>query len=193
MSRIFISYSHADGHVVDALRRDLESWGHVELFVDRDPHRGIPAGADWVRTIGRAVHGAQLVLAVCSVHSRHSRWCLAETVLAQSAAVPVVPVRIDETEVEAHLAALQSVQYSPDDTSALRDALVAAQVRPGTSPTWNPQRSPFGGLNALTSEDAAVYFGREAALDQFVRELDRERQGRDRGIVVVHGASGVGK
>jgi hypothetical protein len=51
-SRIFVSYSHEDWEVVERIRERLRAWGHTAVFVDRDPERGIAAGAEWTSRLG---------------------------------------------------------------------------------------------------------------------------------------------
>ncbi|OUL72725.1 eIF2A-related protein [Paraburkholderia hospita] len=88
------------------------------------------------------------------------------------------------------------VSFAESGLSLLRLGL----RRSGLDPSWfpwppplEPERAPYPGLRALGAEDAAVFFGREAAV---IRALDMLRQVRDRGIesvVIILGASGAGK
>ena len=60
-------------------------------------------------------------------------------------------------------------------------------------PDGQPDRSPYPGLRALDEVDAAVFFGRDAAI---VRAIDQIRLVRERGVerlFVILGASGAGK
>jgi len=60
-------------------------------------------------------------------------------------------------------------------------------------PPNQPDRSPYPGLRPLDTEDAAVFFGRDAAI---VRGLDELRGLQERGVermLVILGASGAGK
>ena len=60
-------------------------------------------------------------------------------------------------------------------------------------PEGEPDRSPYPGLRALEEVDAAVFFGREAAI---VRAIDQMRLVRERDVeqlFVILGASGAGK
>ena len=59
-------------------------------------------------------------------------------------------------------------------------------------PRDEPNRAPYRGLKALEPQDAAIFFGRDAAI---VRGLDRIRGLVERGVeklLVVLGASGSG-
>ena len=79
--------------------------------------------------------------------------------------------------------------------AALKQGLQKAGLDPSVFP-WpppnDPERHPYRGLKALEAEDAAVFFGREAAL---IRGLDTLRRMDDRGerFFVILGASGAGK
>ncbi|MCY1390223.1 Protein TolB [compost metagenome] len=80
------------------------------------------------------------------------------------------------------------------------DALARGLRKAGLDPAtfvWPPEhdsgRSPYPGLRALEEDDAAVFFGREAAL---VRAIDQLRRVRERGVesfFIILGASGAGK
>ena len=95
---------------------------------------------------------------------------------------PIVP----ETEVS----------LSEEGLARLKIGLQRAGLDPSNFP-WppsnDPDRAPYRGLKALEPQDAAVFFGREAAI---VRGLDALRTLRDQGverIMVILGASGSGK
>ncbi|MGH8660701.1 MAG: beta-propeller domain-containing protein, partial [Burkholderiales bacterium] len=88
------------------------------------------------------------------------------------------------------------VSFAEDGLLRLRVGLQRAGLDPARFP-WpphgDPNRAPYRGLNALEPEDAAVFFGREAAI---VRGLDALRGSRERGVerlFVILGASGAGK
>jgi len=74
----------------------------------------------------------------------------------------------------------------------------------GSGPTWNDGvaapplvsvsgrvDSPYRGLNAFEEQDAAFFFGRETAATQILRLMSQRLEGA--GLLVVSGASGVGK
>src|SRR5204862_468197 len=72
-------------------------------------------------------------------------------------------------------------------------ALDRAGLDPRDSFHWNPDRSPYPGLEAFGSDDAAVFFGRRGEIaelrDRLLRTLQR---GRGQAIAVI-GPSGSGK
>ena len=88
------------------------------------------------------------------------------------------------------------VSFARDGLERLKEGLQKAGLDASTFP-WpppgDPERSPYRGLKALEAEDAAVFFGRDAAI---VRGLDALRGLRERGVermLVLLGASGAGK
>ncbi|BDC45339.1 eIF2A-related protein [Paraburkholderia terrae] len=88
------------------------------------------------------------------------------------------------------------VSFAEAGLSRLKLGLRRAGLDP-SSFSWPPpddvRRPPYPGLRALEAEDAAVFFGRDAAI---VRGLDTLRSVREQGIermLVILGASGAGK
>jgi WD40 repeat protein/DNA-binding winged helix-turn-helix (wHTH) protein len=74
-------------------------------------------------------------------------------------------------------------------------ALQAAGTKPvfAWPPPGDPDRAPYRGLRALEAEDAAIFFGREAAIIRGMDQLsEMAEQGADR-LMLVLGASGSGK
>ncbi|MFI0404551.1 AAA family ATPase [Actinomadura sp. 3N508] len=55
-------------------------------------------------------------------------------------------------------------------------------------PVWKGDRSPYPGLDAFTEDDDAVFFGRDAEIQELVERLRGERR-----AIAVTGPSGVGK
>nr|VFJ78454.1 MAG: TIR domain-containing protein [Candidatus Kentron sp. FW] len=89
-----------------------------------------------------------------------------------------------------------TVSLSAAGLARLKHGLQRAGLDADTFP-WppksDPERRPYRGLEALDLEDAAIFFGRDAAL---VRALDRLRRLRQEGVdrlFVILGASGAGK
>ena len=59
--------------------------------------------------------------------------------------------------------------------------------------TWDSNQSPYPGLEPFTEADVAVFFGRERAIDEVVDRLVGGQSGSSGRLVIVIGASGVGK
>ena len=88
------------------------------------------------------------------------------------------------------------VNFPQAGLEALRRGLQKAGLDASTfvwPPQGEPNRSPYPGLRALEEVDAAVFFGRDAAI---VRAIDQMRLVRERDVeqlFVILGASGAGK
>jgi hypothetical protein len=88
------------------------------------------------------------------------------------------------------------ISFAKAGLERLKIGLQKAGLNPSSFP-WPPEqekdRSPYRGLKPLEAEDAAVFFGREAAI---IEGLDTLRTVRERGVeqlLVILGASGAGK
>ena len=89
-----------------------------------------------------------------------------------------------------------SVDFAEAGLDALGQGLKKAGLEATAFP-WppehDPDRAPYRGLKPYTADDAAVFFGRDAAI---ARGLDLMRQLRDHGsdrMLVILGSSGAGK
>ena len=88
------------------------------------------------------------------------------------------------------------VSFAAVGLTALKRGLQKAGLDPASfewPPREDPERAPYRGFKALEAEDAAVFFGREAAI---IRGLDCVYDLRDQGVeslLVILGASGAGK
>ena len=73
------------------------------------------------------------------------------------------------------------------------EALAAAREQAGTSAAAAPRvtSSPYRGLSWFEEQDAALFFGRDAATAQVLEQMSRHLQGA--GLVAVSGVSGAGK
>jgi formylglycine-generating enzyme required for sulfatase activity len=222
VARLFISHSGANNAAAIALCEWLTEQGFDDVFLDVDPERGLVAGQRWQEALKAAADRCEAVLFLISPAWLGSKWCLAEFLLAKTLhkrifGLIVEPVPLDRVPVEM-TAEWQLCQLVGDDplrkydvpigskheTIAFREAgldlLRRGLQRAGLdakSFLWPPpsdlKRAPYRGLRALEAEDAAIFFGRDAAI---VRGLDHIRGLAEGGIekfFVVLGASGSGK
>ena len=196
--------------------------GFDDIYLDIDPDRGLAPGERWQEALKAAADRCEAVLFLVSPAWLVSRWCLAEFLLAKSLhkcifglAIEPVPVERLPTEMTAEWQLCElvgedrfrtfDVEIGPRrETVAFREAgldlLRRGLQRAGLNALsfpWPPlderNRAPYRGLRALDAQDAAIYFGRDAAI---VRGLDRIRGMVERGVekfLVVLGASGSGK
>lgn len=223
MARLFISHSSANNAQAIALRDWLFELGFKDdVFLDIDPQRGLVAGERWQQALKAAADRCEAVLFLVSPAWLASAWCRAEFLLAKSLQkrifgliVDPVPLAQVPVEMTAEWQICQLVGEDPVRTfdvalgprseritfrQAGLDVLRRGLERAGLDarsfpwpPAGEPRRAPYRGLRALEPQDAAIFFGRDAAI---VRGLDRVRGLLDGGVeklLVVLGASGAGK
>jgi len=58
---------------------------------------------------------------------------------------------------------------------------------------YDPQRSPYPGIQSFEAEDAAIYFGRDQETIAVIERLEARRRQGDTRFLIVAGASGSGK
>ena len=204
MSRIFISHSSKDNDAAVKLRDWLAANGWDDVFLDFDPERGIVAGDRWQEALRRAADRCEAVLFLLSANWLSSAWCLAELTLTKQLGKRIFPIIVgtvaaDRLPLDVTEHQMVDLVGDANALSRLKDGLVRAGLDPSTFPVPERRRlrpagsGPYPGLEPLTEDDAAIFFGREAHI---IRGLDRLRSLRDQGVaklMVILGASGAGK
>ncbi len=160
----------------------------------------------------------EAVLCLISPDWLKSRWCMTEFLLARSLhkrilAAVVAPVALDALPVEMtaewqlcelvgadrhreFVMAEATVSFREAGLDLLRRGLERAGLDSRGfvwPPPGDPDRAPYRGLRALEAEDAAIFFGRDAAV---IRGMDQLRGMAELGVdrlMLVLGASGAGK
>ena len=222
MSRLFLSHSSANNAAASALGVWLADQGFDDVFLDIDPNTGLVPGQRWQEALRDAADRCEAVLFLVSPAWLESRWCLAEFLLAKSLHKRIFGLLVEPVAL-ARIPAEMTAEWQLCDLSGQEDLLsfsVTVQEHPATvafpraglallrrgleragldassfpwPPADDPNRSPYRGLSALEAEDAAVFFGRDAAI---VRGLDCIRGLVESGVervLVILGASGSGK
>jgi hypothetical protein len=222
LARLFISHSSVNNAAAIALGKWLSEQGFDDVFLDVDPDRGLAPGERWQEALRAAADRCEAVLFLVSPAWLVSKWCLAEFLLAKSLHKRIFGLIIDpvpferlppEMTAEWQLCELvgedrfrsfdvvlnakpERVLFREAGLDLLRRGLERAGLdarRFPWPPPGEPTRTPYRGLRALEQQDAAIFFGRDAAI---VRGLDRIRglvEGGVEKLLVVLGASGSGK
>jgi WD40 repeat protein len=196
MTSLFLSYGGADRATARELGARLRSVGFASVFLDRSVEDGILPGRQWERELYRGLRRSDAVVLLVSEASRASRWCFAEVALARSLGRPVFPIRLPGTSAPHDLAGdVQDIDVAEGDGAF--DRLVAGLRGAGLDPDdafgWDPVRSPYPGLGAFGSADAAVFFGRDAEIGDLIDLLQPTlARGPGRAVGIV-GPSGSGK
>src|SRR5512132_4122480 len=193
---VFLSYSRTDAPAVRQIQAYLKQAG-LATFLDRDQ---LPAGQPWLSALEQAIARCAAV-AVLVGPAGLGTWQQREVQLAldrQAAAersgrpFPVIPILLPKVEdppggflrlqtwvdlrsdladpAQLHLLLTGLRGQAPADASAVPEALC-----------------PYRGLLPFREEDAALFFGREEAIDTLVGKL------RNHNLVTLVGRSGSGK
>jgi hypothetical protein len=90
---IFISYSHMDKAVADAICANLEK-ERIRCWV---APRDIAPGLDWPTAIAEAIAASRVMVLVFSRHSNSSQDVSRELILAANSGLIIIPFKIDDT------------------------------------------------------------------------------------------------
>jgi hypothetical protein len=223
MSRIFVSHSSLNNAEAVGLCDWLATEGWDDVFLDLDPERGIAGGERWERALNDAASRCEAVLFLVSPAWLASEWCQKELALAHKLDKRLFGLLIedlDPTELPPDLSTRQvinlasghdhrqfhvtlprthqeiQVAFSQEGLKRLRAGLVKAGLDPrffDWPPETDPDRPPYRGLKPLESEDAGIFFGRDAPIFEALDQLRGLRDDSPPRLLVILGASGAGK
>lgn len=158
-SSVFISYSHADQEVAEALERGLSARG-FKVWIDAGELRG---GDSIIDRVASAIHEVGYVAVLVSQNSVTSRWCQKELSLAMTgelnqAGVKVVPLRLGNVEMPHSISDKFYLQVDPLDINKVmqrlaidikRHAGVAVVARLGPSKSFLTLHEAASGADLL--------------------------------------------
>jgi formylglycine-generating enzyme required for sulfatase activity len=223
VSRIFLSHSSANNAEAIAIRDWMIAHGWDDVFLDLDPERGLRAGERWQEALKRAAERCELVVFLVSPVWAASKWCLAEFLLAKSLNKRVFAVIVEPTPFSELPTEMTAEWQITDLTTGARDYHATVKLPGGKTtevalgtegldrlrvglvqsgldpkhfdwpPTNDPDRSPYRGLLPLESDDAGIFFGREASIIGVLDRLRGLREAPSPRVLVILGASGSGK
>jgi WD40 repeat protein len=208
--------------VNNAAARALGEWltehGYTDIFLDFDERLGIAPGERWKAALRAAADRCEVVLCLISPDWLESSWCQDEFALAVKLNKRIFGLIIEPVPKERVRSGIGSewqlcdligpepfrefvidgarVAFREDGLRRLRRGLELAGLD-GRGFPWppadEPERAPYRGLSVLESQDAAIFFGRDAPV---IRGLDQIRGMAERGVeklLIILGASGAGK
>jgi formylglycine-generating enzyme required for sulfatase activity len=202
---LFISHSSQDDDKAVRVRDWLHAQGWREVFLDLDAEQGLAPGHHWQDELKRAGERCAAVLVLVSPDWLASFWCRTEFLLADQLGKRIFPIFVAPTpfddlpiELKAkfQIADISVPEKEADGFQRLAVGLRRAGLDPDSfdwPPPGDPNRPVFRGLQALDVDDAAVFFGRDAAITKGLDELRQMRGGAPERVLVVLGASGAGK
>lgn len=190
---VFISHATEDTPRALELQARLEQVGYRSVFLDVN---GIEGGSDWERTLWRKLATCEALIALNSGAFCRSQYCFAEVSQAKAQRKPIVPVRIDDSDIHKLLRSHQTIDMRgasgelQQGYSRIYRALEACGVAKGG---WDGKRAPYPGLLAFDETDAPMFFGREEAAERALAQLIMAREPSAPAWFVLIGASGSGK
>ena len=193
MAQLFVSHSSVDNDLALQLREYLGALGYESVFLDLDAQDGLVPGRAWRELLLANLDACDALLVITTPASNASKWCHAELALARWFRKPILSLIIDGSPPHELTADLQGVHLSSHQIDLDRVRTALAVLGLDHMPHWDAVRSPFPGLRAFDESYAAVFFGREQAIDDLRRLLDPPTRPLHGAIVAVLGPSGSGK
>jgi WD40 repeat protein len=218
MSRIFMSHSNLDSRQAVALKQWLveqEPPLANEIFLDIDARTGLQPGDRWKAALQQANARCEAVICLLSNNWAQSAECRVEYRLAENLHKQVLCARLEESAADAMTSEWQRcdlfggerltsvdigqgppVQFATDGLYRLREAVRGAGIGAQSfvwPPPGDPGRAPYRGWEPFEPEDAAVFFGRDAAIVHALDDLRGMRHAGVKSLFVVLGPSGAGK
>jgi WD40 repeat protein len=221
MPRIFLSHSSKDNRESAALNKWLTGQDPTlrrQVFLDIDRDVGMVGGEEWKDTIRRNLASCQALLILLSDNWDASKECYAEYDNAEAAGKKIYCARLQETAGLGRIAKYQrrelyGVGDEPTTTIDLDDGKppvvfatdglerllldISRRKRGADSFVWpppgEPDRAPYRGWAPFEAQDAAVYFGRDAEVDNAVKLLEDVQEAARSKLFVILGPSGTGK
>ncbi|MHC9291254.1 TIR domain-containing protein [Mycobacterium sp. LTG2003] len=217
MSRIFLSHSSVDLRQTLALKQWLVNQEPAlanEIFLDVDPEVGLQPGQRWKDALQRATARCEAVICLLSSSWEASHECRVEYRVAESLNKQILCARLEPSAgddltsewqrcdlfggptTKIHLDDGPPVEFSTAGLYRLRDAIRGAGISAMSfvwPPPGDPGRAPYRGWEPFEQVDAAVFFGRDAAIVRALDEIRGMRLTGVRSLFVVLGPSGAGK
>lgn len=174
---VFISHASSDADSAAAVCRALEAAGLPCWMAPRD----LPPGALYAEAIVAAIGAARATVVLLSEAANGSQFVVREVERAASRRVPLVPVRLDDSEPSPALEFFLSALQRLDVPAPPRDEDLAQLVRVLTS-----ELTPVTHVSNLPSRNG-FFTGRDMLIERVGSSLERA------GRVGITGMPGVGK
>lgn len=195
MSLVFLSHAHESPTETGRVLEWLRELGYGEaLFFDRDH---LHAGKLWLPQLLSMLRACRVLVAVATPQWCASRFCFFEALHAHARGIPVLLLCFSKAPIDPALSGLQWVDIAPDQERP-PPALVAALARLLPSHeafALAPDREPYPGLRPFAEDEAALFFGRDAEIQDALRRIARlARHGPgDARLLLLVGPPGSGK
>lgn len=219
MARLFISHNSNDAREAVALKRWLADNGWNDVFLDIDAKDGLTGDEKWSEALIHALDRSEAALFLISPTWLSSPECRGEYTHARYQQKHLFITLIKPCDPTGRVSS--DLQWSPlfgdgiqttitfdfrgqptkctflaDGLERLKYGLIKAGIIAdyfAWPPENDPKRAPYRGLNPLEAEDAAIFFGRDAQIQDGMETLRNLRTSGSKRLLVILGASGSGK
>ena len=221
MSRLFISHAGRDSVAAKAFKQWLgaNGWPAEDVFLDKDD---INAGEPWKDALRKANFRCEAIILLASPEALASPECLAEIRTAEDYGKAIIVVLLRDLEVDDrrlhtfkdkqivglttppldHVETVQfegqqhEIKFNAHALQRIKGYLVKRGLTPdhfAWPPLDRPNADPFPGLSPFTTEDAGIFFGRDADILRGLDKLRVLRRNMQPRALVIQAASGAGK
>lgn len=128
---IFLSYSRADKEIAFQIRRELEQAGHT-AWQDLTAIKG---GDEWIKSIEEGVERCYALITVVSEASQKSEWVQIEYLHAKRRGKPIIPIKVDASEIPTILLATNVIHGYPDLNAGVQQLLASLPAPPAVKET----------------------------------------------------------
>ena len=186
-----------------------------EIFLDISEETGLAVGHRWKEALRRANDRCEAVICLLSGSWEASQECRAEYRTAENLGKQILVARLENLtdsditsewqrcdlfaegpQAEIPVTGGPPVRFNAAALRKLRKAMEGTGIGPENfvwPPTDDPHRAAYRGWEPFEGIDAAVFFGRDAAIVRGMDELRTMRRSGLRSLFVVLGPSGSGK
>ena len=120
--RLFLCYAHSDRLWADWISENLSAKG-FEVWRDVESLR---VGDSWARSIDEAVRDSSMIIVLMSPAYFSSDWARVETASAVAKKVPIIPVLVQQCNVEGFLRYLNWADLTHDREKGMERLIEAA-------------------------------------------------------------------
>jgi hypothetical protein len=107
----FLSYASDDELRVSEVQRALEAQG-LRVWRDRGDRGQIRAGEKWIKKLEQGLRASRCVVLFHSQQAAKSEWVQKEWNAALTVEMPIIPVRLDDSELPLLLKPIQYVDFA---------------------------------------------------------------------------------
>jgi len=183
---LFISHYSKENKKIEKYIKDIKSYGIDSFFLDYDDENGIEINEEWEKKIYKAINKSKIVLCFVSKNWIDSCWCQKEYSLAKILGKEIFLLSIEDNEkykkevfewIGSHLQQIDLNENSNNFIKVLKKINKELKEFYDRPYQWDENRNPYPGLESYEEDMAAVFFGRDEEIDEFVEYYNSLKNG----------------